>query len=213
MTEPLFVDTQGLHSAGQTLQSLELPTPPAPVVVAGTDPVATAISATAPVVEEPVVVGLGAVAANLSDTAGKFVTAATTYAESDRRLGEKLAQHTFTSGESSHGTSAGRLSATTTVASAELPAVADDTVLGAAPMITQLGQVATFTGTVGSTALGVTQSVQGAVGNVPAAAAAPQEEDDDDRDGAAAGEESGPRAPVADDARAPIVGAAAETAS
>lgn len=209
MTEPLFVDTQGLRSAGEKLRSLDLPEPPPSIAVPGTNPVAAALNETVPVIELPVHDGLRTVAASLSATAEKFVTAATTYAESDRRLGEKLAQHAFGStaatvrdGSEQATTlaSAARITSAATELAADTPAaVGGAEILSGLAMAPQLGQMATVAGTAGSAVQSIVQSVQGAVTTVPATAAAPDEdrEKDGDEDGAAAGEQSTEAVPLA----------------
>ncbi|WP_142274666.1 hypothetical protein [Mycobacterium scrofulaceum] len=90
MTEPLAVDAARLKAAGATLQALALPAPPPPMRAPGADAVSSAINATMPVIESPVVTGLPAVEKALTRTGSSIVAAAAMYAEADQALGEHV---------------------------------------------------------------------------------------------------------------------------
>ena len=87
MAEPLIVDPPRLEAAGSALRELTFPEAPPPIAVAGTDAMSTAISATAPIIEGPVVEGLPVVKAAVLRSASSIIAAARAYTDADRRLG------------------------------------------------------------------------------------------------------------------------------
>jgi hypothetical protein len=95
MTESLVVDPARLKSAGTTIRDQVLPTAPAPISAAGSDPVSAAINVTMPIIESPVTDGLRDVQAALTNTGSKIVTAADRYAETDQLLGEHVSTVQF----------------------------------------------------------------------------------------------------------------------
>ena len=97
--EQLFVDTSRLEAAGNVLQELDFPVAPAPIVVAGTDPVSAAIKETLPIIESPVTEGLPAVKAALTRTGASIAAAAGIYSDTDQRLGDHVNRVEFLAGE------------------------------------------------------------------------------------------------------------------
>ncbi|GFG65671.1 ESX-1 secretion-associated protein EspJ [Mycobacterium kubicae] len=95
MAEPLAVDPARLIAAGSKLAELVFPTAPAPISVAGSDPVSAAINETMPGIESLVSDGLPGVTAALKRTATSMATAADIYAKADQSLGEALTQSQF----------------------------------------------------------------------------------------------------------------------
>ncbi|MBV8787388.1 MAG: hypothetical protein JOZ00_11945 [Mycobacterium sp.] len=90
MTEPLLVDPSRLKAAGNTLQALAFPVPPASLSAPGADAVSAAINVTLPIIESPVIEGLPAVNAAIKQTGSSIVTAAALYVETDQALGERV---------------------------------------------------------------------------------------------------------------------------
>ncbi len=95
MAEPLAVDPAGLGAAGTRLGGLVFPTPPAPIVVAGTDALSGAINTAMPTIESLVTDLLPSAEADMVNTASSMVTAADIYTRVDESLGESLSQHQF----------------------------------------------------------------------------------------------------------------------
>lgn len=92
MAEPLIVDPARLIAAAGKLTELVFPAPPAPMTVAGSDAVSSAINQTMPGIESLVTDGLPGVTAALKRTATSMGTAADVYTKADQSLGQALTQ-------------------------------------------------------------------------------------------------------------------------
>ncbi len=92
MVKILAVDPSGLSAAATKLGNMTFPVLPAPEAVTGTDPTAAAINSTLPSIESPVVDGLPAVQASLTQTGSAIASAAAMYAEIDQALGRTFGQ-------------------------------------------------------------------------------------------------------------------------
>lgn len=183
MTEPLEVDTSRLKAAGNTLRGLAFPAVPPPIVAPGTDSVSTAINATLPVIEGPVVDGLPAVEAAVTRTGSSIVIAADMYAETDQTLAKHVGKvHIPAAGDGPPGrASAEQLTgaAADEPSDGETPAAPDPALQPAAPVFDQLpmqlGQVAAMAGAVApvtQNAQTIMSAVQGAAGSTGGAAPA-----------------------------------------
>ncbi|MDC8971147.1 hypothetical protein [Mycobacterium marinum] len=95
MAEPLAVDPAGLGAAGTRLRGLVFPTPPAPIVAAGTDALSVAINTAMLNIESSVTDLLPSAKADMANTASSMATAADIYTKVDESLGENLSQHQF----------------------------------------------------------------------------------------------------------------------
>ncbi|OBG65101.1 MULTISPECIES: hypothetical protein [unclassified Mycobacterium] len=218
MIEPLVVEPSRLENAGNTLQQLPFPTPPAPIVAPGTDAVSAAINATLPIIESPVTDGLPAVKAALTKTGSSIAAAAAMYADTDERLGDHLTQVQFLSSakEPASG-SPGVKPEADKPNDGDEPSPAKPSPQPGSP-VPQPGELAGATGPLGSVmqgmqgAMGSLQGMQGA-GSAPAQLAdsnkkdqAPTDEDrradeedgrpDAQSDGAAPGAETAEKVPA-----------------
>lgn len=95
MAEPLAVDPTRLIAAAGKLTDLVFPAAPAPMAVAGSDAVTSAINQTMPGIESLVSDGLPGVTASLKRTAGSMGAAGEIYTKADQALGEALTQFGF----------------------------------------------------------------------------------------------------------------------
>jgi len=95
--EPLSVDTSGLHAAAGVLGDLDVPAPPKPFAVTGTDAMSTAINEVLPIIEAPVIDGLPVAGSALLKTASDMATAADRYDATDRASAGDIAAPQFDS--------------------------------------------------------------------------------------------------------------------
>jgi hypothetical protein len=95
--EPLQVDPERLAAAADRLLAAanEMPTPPAPQAISGSDPLSQAIAAQAGKVEGPVSEGLPAVQKAATENAENLGAAARAYESTDQRLGNEINRRTF----------------------------------------------------------------------------------------------------------------------
>ncbi|BBZ12619.1 WXG100 family type VII secretion target [Mycobacterium branderi] len=95
--EPLAVDTERLTAAAKQLLGAanEIPTPPTPQGVTGSDPLSQAIAAQASKVEAPVSEGLPGVQKEAARTAENVGKAAKAYEDTDKRLADDIKKRTF----------------------------------------------------------------------------------------------------------------------
>ncbi|MCG7581668.1 hypothetical protein [Mycolicibacterium sp. OfavD-34-C] len=91
---PLSVDPEQLAAAGNELNysAGQLPDPPGPFGVVGSDPLTQAISAQIPAIEDPIATQLPAVKAQATKTAGNVIAAADAYLTTDQQLGGQISQ-------------------------------------------------------------------------------------------------------------------------
>lgn len=91
---PLSVDPEQLAAAGNELKysAGQLPDPPGPFGVVGSDPLTQAISAQIPAIEQPIATQLPAVKAQATKTAGNVIAAADAYLTTDQQLGGQISQ-------------------------------------------------------------------------------------------------------------------------
>lgn len=91
--EPLKVDTDALRTAGNGLLNAakDIPGPPEPFTVSGTDPLAAGIKE----LETPLIEGLPALKADATETAEKVIQAADRYDNTDQQLQDKINKRTF----------------------------------------------------------------------------------------------------------------------
>ncbi|MEX0580324.1 MAG: hypothetical protein WD228_04365 [Mycobacterium sp.] len=125
MTEPLSVDTSGLHAAAGVLGDLDLPAPPKPLTVTGSDAMSAAISEVLPIIEAPVIDGLPVAEAALKKTATDMATAADRYDETDAASAGDIAGPQFNSDATATQTSSAAPKAAATDTSADTGAGAD----------------------------------------------------------------------------------------
>ena len=133
MVEPLHVDTSGLHAAAGVLGDLDVPAPPGPFAVAGTDAMSAAISSVLPLIEAPVSDGLPVAASALNKTAADMAAAADLYDETDKASAATLAQVQFAGDGPTARTQASSAAATATATSTGATAAATDTSAAAKP--------------------------------------------------------------------------------
>jgi hypothetical protein len=95
--EPLHVDPERLAAAAGRLLAAanEIPPPPAPSAVTGSDPLSQAIAAQAGKVEAPVSEGLPAVKNSATQSAQNVNAAAKAYESTDQQLGDEINKRTF----------------------------------------------------------------------------------------------------------------------
>jgi hypothetical protein len=95
--EPLRVDPERLTASAKQLLSAanQLPSPPAPSPVTGSDPLSQAIAAQASKVEIPITEGLPAVQKAATRNAENVATAARSYEQSDREIADRIRRNTF----------------------------------------------------------------------------------------------------------------------
>lgn len=91
---PLSVDPEQLAAAGNELKysAGQLPDPPGPFGVVGSDPLTQAISAQIPAIEQPIATQLPVVKAQATKTAGNVIAAAEAYLTTDQQLGGQISQ-------------------------------------------------------------------------------------------------------------------------
>lgn len=91
------VDPERLAAAARQLLGAanEMPTPPSPQTITGSDPLSQAIAAQASRVEAPVSEGLPAVQKDAIRNAENVATAAKTYEDTDKRLADDINKRTF----------------------------------------------------------------------------------------------------------------------
>ncbi|MCV7352739.1 hypothetical protein [Mycobacterium parmense] len=180
-----MVDPARLETAGATLRKLALPAPPPRIVVDGTDSMSSAINATLPIVESPVIEGLPAVQAVLRRTGDNIVAAAEIYAETDQQLSGHVNRVEFVrtartiSGASSTAAlrdGTGDEPPDAPPAEGEIPGTPQP---GASlPRADRLAQYGQLAGTAGFAAQSAMQSAQGATGGIAGGAATPAQLDD-----------------------------------
>ncbi|UXA07127.1 hypothetical protein KXD96_02910 [Mycobacterium sp. SMC-2] len=162
MIEPLVVEPARLETAGNTLQDLPFPVPPAPIVAPGTDSVSAAINSTLPIIESPVTDGLPAVKAALTKTGSSIAAAAGMYTDTDQRLGDHLTQVQFrAAAKEPVSGSPGDKPDTDKPKDGDKPSTSKPTPQPGTPT-PQLGQLAGAAGPLGS----VMQGMQGAMGSM-----------------------------------------------
>ncbi|QFS89201.1 hypothetical protein FIV07_00510 [Mycobacterium sp. THAF192] len=91
---PLSVDPEQLAAAGNELKysAGQLPDPPGPFGVVGSDPLTQAIDLQIPAIEQPIATQLPAVKAQATKTAGNVIAAADAYLKTDQQLGGQISQ-------------------------------------------------------------------------------------------------------------------------
>ena len=134
MTEQLSVETSGLRAAAGVLGDLDMPQPPDPLAVTGTDAMSTAITEVLPTIATPVIDGLPIAEAALKKTASDMATAADLYDETDSASAGEIAGTQFNSDDT---TARKKTTSTTTTAANDTGA---DTVTPAASTFEQLSE-------------------------------------------------------------------------
>jgi hypothetical protein len=96
-TETLGVDPKSLSNLGNDMVSAadDIPPPPAPFTVSGTDPISTKIMGMQSSLETPIQTGLPEVKTAAKKTANSIVTGAHMYETTDEQLAKQIEQHTF----------------------------------------------------------------------------------------------------------------------
>ena len=91
---PLSVDPEQLAAAGNELKysAGQLPDPPGPFGVVGSDPLTQAIDLQIPAIEDPIATQLPAVKAQATKTAQNVISAAEAYLTTDQQLGGQISQ-------------------------------------------------------------------------------------------------------------------------
>ncbi len=91
---PLSVDPEQLAAAGNELNysAGQLPDPPGPFGVVGSDPLTQAIDLQIPAIEQPIATQLPAVKAQATKTAQNVISAAEAYLTTDQQLGGQISQ-------------------------------------------------------------------------------------------------------------------------
>ena len=91
---PLSVDPEQLAAAGNELKysAGQLPDPPGPFGVVGSDPLTQAIDLQIPAIEQPIATKLPAVKAQATKTAQNVISAAEAYLTTDQQLGGQISQ-------------------------------------------------------------------------------------------------------------------------
>ncbi len=91
---PLSVDPEQLAAAGNELKysAGQLPDPPGPFGVVGSDPLTQAIDLQIPAIEQPIATQLPAVKAQATKTAQNVISAAEAYLTTDQQLGGQISQ-------------------------------------------------------------------------------------------------------------------------
>ncbi|MCV7117894.1 hypothetical protein H7I93_11860 [Mycobacterium nebraskense] len=177
-----------METAGNALQHLPFPVPPAPIVAPGTDSVSAAINATLPIIESPVTDGLPAVKAALTKTGSSIAAAAGMYTDTDQRLGDHLNQVQFlAAAKEPAGGSSGDKPETDKPKDGDKPGPSKPTPQPGMPT-PQLGEMGGAGGSLGS----VMQGMQGAMGSLQGmqgAGATPQLADSNKKDQSPADED------------------------
>ncbi|MDT5400164.1 MAG: hypothetical protein QOK33_3395 [Mycobacterium sp.] len=95
--ETLGVDPKSLSNLGNDMLSAadDIPPPPAPFTVSGTDPVSTKIMGMQASLETPIQTGLPEAKTGAKKTANSIVAAATKYEKTDEQLAKQIEEHTF----------------------------------------------------------------------------------------------------------------------
>ncbi|MDT5118265.1 MAG: hypothetical protein QOE30_4004 [Mycobacterium sp.] len=95
--ETLGVDSKSLSNLGNDMLSAadDIPPPPAPFTVSGTDPISTKIMGMQSDLETPIQTGLPEAKTGAKKTANSIVAAATKYETTDEQLATQIEQHTF----------------------------------------------------------------------------------------------------------------------
>jgi hypothetical protein len=103
--EPLHVDPERLAAAASRLLAAagEIPAPPTPGPVSGSDPLSQGIAAQAGKLETPISEGMPAVQKATTEAAENVGTAARAYESTDRRLGDDISKRTFPDRFGKHG--------------------------------------------------------------------------------------------------------------
>ena len=96
-TETLGVDPKSLTNLGNDMLSAadDIPPPPAPFTVSGTDPISMKIMSMQSSLERPIQTGLPEVKTEAKKTATSIVTGAHMYETTDEQLAKQIEQHTF----------------------------------------------------------------------------------------------------------------------
>ncbi|WP_262490800.1 hypothetical protein [Mycobacterium simiae] len=100
------VDSPLLEAAGEKLRSLELPQAPKPTLAFGTDLASVANDEVLPHIYLAASDALSAAQASVQQIGANIVTAANTYADTDKTLGGQLSQHQFQPAEPAGSTPA-----------------------------------------------------------------------------------------------------------
>jgi hypothetical protein len=95
--ETLGVDSKSLSNLGHDLVTSagDIPAPPAPFTVTGTDSISKTIKGMQSTLETPIQTGLPDVKTGANKTANSIVTSATMYETTDEQLAKQIEQHTF----------------------------------------------------------------------------------------------------------------------
>jgi hypothetical protein len=96
-TETLGVDPKSLSNLGNDLLSSadDIPAPPAPFTVTGSDPISTKIKGMQSSLETPIQTGLPEAKTGAKKTANSIVASASMYETTDEQLAKQIEQHTF----------------------------------------------------------------------------------------------------------------------
>lgn len=95
--EPLHVDPEALRVAANGLlgAARDIPAPPEPFNVTGSDPLSQALAARTKAVEAPLIEGLPTTKADATQTAENVAKAANAYESTDQQLADKINKRTF----------------------------------------------------------------------------------------------------------------------